>query len=242
LSNAKIRKAIHGSFSEVRFTFPSSYLLVGENQISFTIRVTGSVTTGEVMYDYVRLEADGFKPWPIALVDFTVTEKMNSAFINWNTSSEQNNSHFILSHSTDGLNFKFLSKTLAALNGNSNNSYSYSHLNPVIGDNYYRLQQVDINGIVKDLGIRKLNFGADSSFASKVRIYPNPIHNEVKIEFKKGYFTSAKLIDLQGRVLFKLELSLNETDLVFDVSSLSAGNYLIELDGKEKHIRKLIKV
>lgn len=132
-SNAKIRKGIHGAFSEVRFTFPASYLKAGNNQLSFTIRVTGGATTGEVMYDYVRLEADGFKPWPISLVDFTVAAENKSALVNWNTSSEQNNSHFILSHSTDGTNFTFLSKFQAALNGDINNSYTYSHLSPING-------------------------------------------------------------------------------------------------------------
>lgn len=57
-SNAMIRKGIHGAFSDTRFTFPASYLKAGANQITFTLRVTGSATSGEVMYDYIRLEAD----------------------------------------------------------------------------------------------------------------------------------------------------------------------------------------
>jgi hypothetical protein len=58
-SNAMIRKGIHGAFTDTRFTFPASYLKAGDNQITFTLRVTGSATSGEVMYDYVRLEASG---------------------------------------------------------------------------------------------------------------------------------------------------------------------------------------
>jgi rhamnogalacturonan endolyase len=58
-SNAMIRKGIHGAFTDTRFTFPASYLKAGANQITFTLRVTGSATSGEVMYDYVRLEASG---------------------------------------------------------------------------------------------------------------------------------------------------------------------------------------
>jgi rhamnogalacturonan endolyase len=57
-SNAMIRKGIHGAFADTRFTFPASYLKAGANQITFTLRVTGSATSGEVMYDYIRLEAD----------------------------------------------------------------------------------------------------------------------------------------------------------------------------------------
>jgi len=54
LSNATIRKGIHGAFADLRFTFPASLLKVGENEISFTVRRSG----GDVQYDYIRLEAD----------------------------------------------------------------------------------------------------------------------------------------------------------------------------------------
>jgi rhamnogalacturonan endolyase len=58
-SNAMIRKGIHGSFAEVRYTFPASNLHAGANKISFSIRKTGGGSSGEVMYDYIRLEASG---------------------------------------------------------------------------------------------------------------------------------------------------------------------------------------
>jgi hypothetical protein len=57
-SDAMIRKGIHGAFNEVRFTFPASLLKVGDNHISFTLRPTGGSTAGDVMFDYLRLEAN----------------------------------------------------------------------------------------------------------------------------------------------------------------------------------------
>lgn len=56
-SDAKVRKAIHGAFGDLRFTFAASLLHAGANTVSFTIRNTGGATVGEIMYDYVRLEA-----------------------------------------------------------------------------------------------------------------------------------------------------------------------------------------
>jgi rhamnogalacturonan endolyase len=57
-SDAMIRKGIHGAFGEARFNFPSSYLKAGDNQITFSLRITGGASSGEVMYDYLRLEAN----------------------------------------------------------------------------------------------------------------------------------------------------------------------------------------
>jgi rhamnogalacturonan endolyase len=54
-SNATIRKGIHGAFGDLRFTFPSSLLQAGMNEISFTQRKLG----GDIQYDYLRLEAPG---------------------------------------------------------------------------------------------------------------------------------------------------------------------------------------
>jgi hypothetical protein len=58
-TNAMIRKGIHGAFAEVRFNFPASNLHAGVNKISFSIRKVGGASSGEVMYDYLRLEASG---------------------------------------------------------------------------------------------------------------------------------------------------------------------------------------
>ncbi|MBN2172861.1 MAG: T9SS type A sorting domain-containing protein, partial [Bacteroidales bacterium] len=67
-SNAMLRKGTHGTFNEIRFDFPASYLKEGANQISFTLRVGGSATLGNIMYDYVRLEADLGVPTSLELV------------------------------------------------------------------------------------------------------------------------------------------------------------------------------
>lgn len=58
-SDAMIRKGIHGAFGDHRFTFPASLLHAGDNQIILTLRITGNNLYGEIMYDYVRLEAWG---------------------------------------------------------------------------------------------------------------------------------------------------------------------------------------
>ncbi|MBC7914727.1 MAG: T9SS type A sorting domain-containing protein [Pyrinomonadaceae bacterium] len=68
-SNATIRKGIHGAFGDLRFTFPSSLLLAGENVISFTLRRAG----GDIQYDYIRLESPGTSLTLPAVTSFTPT-------------------------------------------------------------------------------------------------------------------------------------------------------------------------
>jgi hypothetical protein len=179
-------------------------------------------------------------PLPVSLISFTATAKNNSTQLNWSTASEQNNSHFILSHATDGVNFSLLSKVNASANGNTKNNYSYAHLSPANGVNYYRLAQVDLDGTVKELGVKAVNYSLAGG-ANQVIVYPNPTPNEVKVSFAKDFYTTAKLMDLQGKTLQKKSISLNDTELTFDLKAMEAGNYLIQLDGKGVNVQKLVK-
>jgi hypothetical protein len=63
----------------------------------------------------------------------------------------------------------------------------------------------------------------------------------VKVSFEKDFYTTAKLIDLQGKTLQKKIIFLNDTELTFDLKSLDAGSYLIQLEGKALNVQKVVK-
>jgi hypothetical protein len=72
-------------------------------------------------------------------------------------------------------------------------------------------------------------------------IYPNPTQNELKVSFDKDFYTTAILMDLQGKTLQKKSISLNDSELTFDLKALDAGNYLIQLEGKGMNVQKVVK-
>ncbi|QEK52828.1 T9SS type A sorting domain-containing protein [Pedobacter aquae] len=61
------------------------------------------------------------------------------------------------------------------------------------------------------------------------------------MNFEKDFYTTAKLIDLQGKILQKRNISIADTQLTFDLKSLDAGNYLIQLEGKGTNVQKVVK-
>lgn len=84
---------------------------------------------------------------PVSLASFTAkTNKAGKVDLAWTTASEQNNSHFEVTRSTDGASFAKIGEV--AGNGNSNTIKNYSHTDnsPVAGINYYQLKQVDNDG------------------------------------------------------------------------------------------------
>lgn len=85
---------------------------------------------------------------PIELSDFFAERKEGHNLITWITQSEVNNSHFELERSTDGLAFE----RIAVLSGLGNSTleaiYEYKDQNFINREiNYYRLKQVDFDGV-----------------------------------------------------------------------------------------------
>jgi trimeric autotransporter adhesin len=76
-------------------------------------------------------------------------------------------------------------------------------------------------------------------------VFPNPVEANVTVSLKVPSPKSAavELIDLQGKVLQKLNMRPNQSEEMINMESLSAGTYLIHVvqDGKES-VKKVIKI
>ncbi|MBK8330123.1 MAG: hypothetical protein IPL09_11810 [Bacteroidetes bacterium] len=120
--------------------------------------------------------ADGIK-------SFDGKKLVSSDELTWTTNSESNNAYFNLQHSTDGVNFETIAKVNSkAINGNSSTDLQYHAVNnhPVLGHNYYRLQQIDIdNKSSVHAKMVDLIWGANGS---TVNIYPNPTRDMLNID------------------------------------------------------------
>jgi hypothetical protein len=174
---------------------------------------------------------------PVELISFEAKLKnQDQVNLNWETSSELNNSYFTISKSSDGKSFNKLTTVASKGDGGI---YSAVDQNPFSGTTYYQLSQTDKDGKTEELGIKAVNISLSKT--QQVIVYPNPTQNEVKVSFEKDFYTTAKLIDLQGKILQKRNISIADTELTFDLKSLDAGNYLIQLEGKEMVVQKVMK-
>ncbi|RYZ97758.1 MAG: hypothetical protein EOP47_20930, partial [Sphingobacteriaceae bacterium] len=81
---------------------------------------------------------------PLTLISFTAKESLNSVKLAWQTTDEVNLKNYVLQHKTVN-GFKDI-YTVAANNKIGTFNYSFTHLSPVGGTNYYRLVGVDLDG------------------------------------------------------------------------------------------------
>ena len=167
-------------------------------------------------------------PLPIELLSFTAQKSNNSVDINWETSTEINNDYFILEKSKDAENWSYLSTIDAAGNSNTILNYIYKDINPYDGLSYYRLKQVDFNGMYKYSEIRSVNF----DIRNNISIYPNPCEGTLYI---KGDIDNNEILSLyneNGKFIKQYVLTYDNNINSINLNNLPKGTYLIKIENK----------
>lgn len=164
-------------------------------------------------------------PLPVSLTAFSAVKQGSTSLLNWTTATEVNNAGFDIERSADGRSFSKIGVVYSkAAGGNSNEklSYSYVDASPLAGINYYRLRQVDHDGKSEYSKIEQVSFGT----ASGVKVYPNPAISTVNIEASEG--SKVSVYNMIGQRM-EVRSSGSGRLTTLDVSSLSAGNYTIQV-------------
>lgn len=169
---------------------------------------------------------------PVTLVGFNVAKQLNGALLTWKTETEINHKEFVVLRAGNGVDFKFLGKIPAKGPG----SYSWYDASPQGGKNYYQLQQVDYNGLPKNLAMGVLDFQIAS-----ISAYPNPTQNIIKVDLAGHVFKEAALFNMTGQQLEIKTILPNDVAVSFDLSKFSSGLYLVKLLGNETSTLRVLK-
>lgn len=172
---------------------------------------------------------------PVSIQNFQGQKVNDVDVLSWTTSSENNNDYFNIQHSKDGIHFE----TIGRLNSKSRDgnsdvelNYSFTNKNPFNEMNYYRLEQVDIDGQIQYSTLISLIRDENEML---VEIYPNPSKGNVTIT--SVVQMQIQVNDLNGKQIFESTESFN-TELHLE----HAGIYIVKMVSKngQQVIRKLI--
>lgn len=171
---------------------------------------------------------------PVDLVSFTARryEKLKVQ-LNWTTMSELDNDYFSVERSADGTIWREIGQEAARGNMGGIASYAFLDPNPLTGHNYYRLRQVDLNGMSSLSGIRMINFVE----AERLLLYPNPASSwfEVVSDVRE---TDVSLFNAIGQeVTDKTTLSFSDDRIRVGVDRLPAGGYYLKVGARVAKIR-----
>lgn len=158
---------------------------------------------------------------PVELIKFySYTTERNEVRLNWETASEINNLHFEIEHSLNGIDFETIGIVEGKGTTNLNQVYNYLHLRPSIGDNYYRLKQVDYDLSFEYLKIISQIVQDEKGLRVKINS-PNLLSLELN--------QSAQMIvyDMVGRVVFEDKIKEGISDFRFE--NMAQGNYVVKV-------------
>jgi hypothetical protein len=167
--------------------------------------------------------ASQFAPLPLTWLSFTPIAQNNSqSLLQWTTAQEQNTKDFYIEHSADGINWVTIGSLPAAGNSNSTINYNFVHTNPVMGLNYYRIKQTDVDSRYSYSPVRMLSF---TKTLQPFTILGNPVTNGV-FTLQVNIATSLAFYTADGKLLWRQQV--NAGTKTIDVSRYAKGIYFLK--------------
>ncbi len=176
---------------------------------------------------------------PVALTSFDAQLKDENVFLDWQTSSEWQTSHFVVQHAEDGINFQDLHKLTARGAANKNTNYSFVHESPVYGDNYYRLKEVDITGAVTFSKIIQIRYDKKT----ELMVMPSVANDLVTVVLPTGNTEGLiEVYNIFGAKLFSIPAAGN-AKMDLSIGDYANGHYIVVYQtGSEILTRRIIKI
>ena len=192
-------------------------------------------------FNYIGIDNFTWAPQlvlPLSLVSYSASiEQGSKVKLSWQTAYENNTSQFIIKRSSDGRNFEEAGTIAAAGYNNNTTNYQFIDITPLAGANYYSLEEVGKDGVVKQLGVKEITLY--NRFNSAM-LYPNPVTNgsfTLNARQPANAVNNYFLMDMSGRIVQKGNIISAQQRV--DVSRLAPGNYTMKLSDGE--VIKLIK-
>ena len=159
---------------------------------------------------------------PLTWLSFTAQKQDQHALLNWSTASEFNTKNYQVQHSIDGVTWSTVGSVTATGSISNSKNYSFTHMLPASGNNYYRLLQADLDGRSSYSDVVRLVFG---DISNSVKIISNPVvDGQLQVLTNKAVFIN--ILNTKGQLLLSKQLNAGMQRI--DVSSFASGIYLLQ--------------
>ena len=210
------------------------------SNFAVNINLSGSLSIG-THYLCIRSKQN---PWSVTnIIPFTAASSVpltwsyvkaqlnsNQTLVSWGTEQESNTSEFEIEHSADGRTFTKIGELPAAGNSQTIKKYSFTHLQPVTGFNYYRVKQIDKDGNYKYSVIVTV---LKRNGIKNTMVAPNPVKDMLHVvEPDQTYIESAEIYNITGSLLIRKVIKSDVQVFSLPVSALTNGSYVIKINYK----------
>lgn len=157
----------------------------------------------------------------VSLLSFEAAPGKSAVHINWEFEDVSEISAYKLMKSANAVSWE----PILTVENPENTTAQFEDSSPHRGVNYYRLDWLEKNTDASSSPIRAVNF-----LQGLIKIYPNPAHNELNLEFNNGSHgeIEVQVLDMLGRIKMSKRFfeSLNGMNTL-QISELPKGLYAI---------------
>jgi len=171
---------------------------------------SASITFAPADVYNIGVGGGSLSPLPVSLSYFEAQYGNGKVNLSWTTASEQNNAYFDIERSPDAATWTSIGQMEGHGTSNAMNSYAdVDSLAGVLpsGTIYYRLKQVDFNGVFVYSMIRSVAVSSPDITA----IYPNPASNSLNVNWTDNSEENSilRLINMNGVNVYQQSVSGN---------------------------------
>ena len=170
-------------------------------------------------------------PMPVALRRFAAEPSASGVALTWETASERDNAGFAVERSRDGAAWTELTFVTGAGDATEAIAYDYTDVAAAAGTNYYRLRQVDFDGVATYSPVVTVDMGLRRDAELGVVIEgAHPVQGEVALRNALNTHADIQVFDFTGRRVADFRIAPGATyDL--DMSAWAAGTYVLRAGG-----------
>jgi len=240
-----------GATAKIRFRFGSSPLQAGDGWYIDDILLTNengafgiaAAFSGTTLLDK-KISSSPFAPvaLPVNFLSFDAKKSGKTAQLHWTVSGETGADKYIIERSTDGNTFLPIGEvaTDPAISADGTKDYSYTDDQPVIGNDFYRIREKDLDGHTTISVTKLLRFASDQLV---ITLSPVPTYThmvQLEIEADNDEPMAASLVNMIGQTLkvYSVRTGVNQLNL----ENYSKGVYFLKIQTSHNstEIRKLV--
>jgi hypothetical protein len=172
---------------------------------------------------------------PALLMSFNAANNNNAGELDWTMENQTSCKWFVIERSANASGFDSIGVVLGTNNTHSTD-YTFTDNRMLSGNNYYRLRQVDMDGVSKYSKIVSI-YNTNAPVADKkIQLYPNPAIATLNYTLNSPaashvtvmvYTMTGVLVIAQQQ---QLATGVNQQSLA--VSNLKSGNYFLKVVGQ----------
>ncbi|MCE7996769.1 MAG: T9SS type A sorting domain-containing protein [Roseivirga sp.] len=223
-----------GDFTTGAQVISQSFVVADDGFVNFQVDFTDGL--------YFTLGSLEEAALPITLISFDGSAEQDQVVLRWTTASEFQNSFYRIERSANGLDFETIGFMDGAGTTNDLNDYTFIDREPLEPVNFYRLIDVDNNGIENASEVIRVNY---SPRIEAPVLYPNPVQAGADIYIKipeSVIIENLRLIQING-VQVPVQISRERNRAVLKTRYTRQGVYIVTatLNGERHQFKFIVK-